>query len=88
LTLFLAELSRRYPGNHVVVVLDGAASHRSKTLEVWEHMTLITLLPYSPELNPQESVWKEIKPEGFYNKVFETMDTVEDQLVRVLKQFE
>lgn len=88
LNVFLAELSRRYPENHLVVVLDGAASHRSKTLELPEHMTLLTLPPYSPELNPQESVWKEIKPEGFYNKVFETMDSVEEQLVKVLRQFE
>jgi DDE superfamily endonuclease len=71
-----------------VVVLDGAASHRSKTLELPAHMTRMTLPPYSPELNPQESVWKEIKPEGFYNKVFETMGAVESQLVSVLRQFE
>lgn len=88
LTVFLAEMSRRYPEHHLVVVLDGAASHRSKMLEVPEHMTLLCLPPYSPELNPQESVWKELKPEGFYNRVFETMGAVENQLVKVLRQFE
>lgn len=88
LNLFLGELSQRFPENHLVVVLDGAASHRSKTLEIPEHMTLVTQPPYSPELNPQENLWKAIKPEGFYNKVFETLDAVEDQLETVLKAFE
>lgn len=88
LNIFLAELSERHPDYHLLVVLDGAASHRSNTLEVPQHMTLIPLPPYSPELNPQENVWKEIKPEGFYNRVFNSLDEVEAQLVKVLRQFE
>jgi transposase len=88
LNVFLKELSQRFPDNHLVVVLDGAASHRSKMLEIPEHMTLVTLPPYSPELNPQENLWKAIKPEGFYNRVFDTLDAVEEQLVKVLKAFE
>ena len=46
-------------------------------------MTLIHLPPYSPELNPQETVWKEMKPEGFYNRVFDSLDAVEAQWVKV-----
>jgi transposase len=88
LSIFLAELSVRYPDHHLLVVLDGAASHRSATLTLPEHMTLLPLPPYSPELNPQENVWGEIKEEGFYNRVFETLDAVEEQLVTVLKSFE
>jgi transposase len=88
LSIFLAEMSLRYPDNHLIVVLDGAASHRSSELQVPDNMTLVTLPPYSPELNPQEAVWKEIKPEGFYNRVFNSLDEVEKQLVKVLRQFE
>jgi transposase len=88
MSLFLKEMSDRYPDNHLVVVLDGAACHRSSTLKTPENMTLVPLPPYSPELNPQENVWGEIKEEGFYNRVFETLDDVEEQLVRILKSFE
>ena len=88
MNVFLKEMSDRYPDNHLLVVLDGAASHRSTTLTLPEHMTLLPLPPYSPELNPQENVWGEIKEEGFYNRVFETLDAVEEQLVTVLKSFE
>lgn len=88
LNIFLAELSHRYPENHLVVVLDGASSHRSGDLKQPEHMTLMPLPPYSPELNPQENVWSELKKQGFYNRVFDTLDAVEEQLVRVLRVFE
>lgn len=88
LNIFLAELSKRNPDNHLLVVLDGAASHRSATLEIPKDMTLVTLPPYSPELNPQENVWGAIKPEGFYNRVFKSLNEMERQLVKVLRQFE
>ena len=88
LSIFLTELSKRYPDNHLLVVLYGAASHRSKDLKLPEHITLLPLPPYSPELNPQENVWGEIKEEGFYNRVFDSLDAIEDHLVKVLRQFE
>lgn len=53
---FLLEVSIRHPNEHIVMVLDGAASHRCKELEVQQNMTLIHLPPYSPELNPVENL--------------------------------
>ena len=88
MNVYLEVLSQRYPDHHLLVVVDGAASHISKELKVPEHMTLVPLPPYSPELNPQENVWKEIKLEGFYNKAFSSLDEVEEQLMRVLRKFE
>ena len=44
----LASASVR-PGNHCVLVLDGAGWHKSKELEIPENITLLP--PYSPELN-------------------------------------
>jgi transposase len=88
LNIFLAELSSRYPENHLLVVLDGASSHRSGELDLPPHMSLLPLPPYSPELNPQENVWGQIKEEGFYNNVFDSLDAVEEQLVKVLRLFE
>jgi len=86
--LFLKEVSQRYPNNHIVMVCDGAASHRSNDLCIPEEMTLIALPPYSPELNPQENVWKELRKEGFYNQLFETMEALEATLLKVLPLFE
>ena len=53
MNLHLAEISRTVaPGAHAVLVLDGAGWHSSKTLIVPENISLLSLPPYSPELNP------------------------------------
>lgn len=88
MNLFLQELSNRYPDEHIGLVLDGAASHRAKTLQVPDNISIIPLPPYSPELNPVENFWKELKKEGFYNKSFDSITAVEDQLEKMLKHFQ
>ncbi len=35
---------------------------------------------HSPELNPVEPVWEELREKHFYNKVFESIDAVMDTL--------
>ena len=86
--IFLKELSDRHPNEHIILVLDGAASHRSKTQKLPENISLIPLPPYSPELNPIENFWKVLKQQGFYNQAFDSLDQVEDLLEAKLKHFE
>jgi len=86
LNILMKEPSDRYPDYHLAVVWDGAASHRCNDLEIPDHMTLIPLPPYSPQHNPQANVWREIKPEGFCNRVFNSKDDVKIQWMTVLKQ--
>jgi transposase len=46
------------PGAHADLVCDGAGWHqRGKPLVVPGNITLLSLPPYSPELNPMENVW-------------------------------
>lgn len=45
------------PGDFVVLMLDQAGLHKSKALAVPENIVLLHLPPYSPELNPVESLW-------------------------------
>ncbi len=49
---FLRHVSSKHPDEFVVMVLDGAPSHRALALRVPENMALLRLPPYSPELNP------------------------------------
>src|ERR1700722_10936398 len=45
-------------GAHAVLICDGAGWHaKSKEIVVPTNITLVTLPPYSPELNPMENVW-------------------------------
>jgi hypothetical protein len=57
MSLHLAEIGRQVaPGSHAALVLDGAGYHVAKDLDVPENMTLLSLPPYAPELNPIEIV--------------------------------
>lgn len=52
---FLEGLSEAYPDNHLlVVVLDGAPSHRSEEIVCPENVDFLRLPAYSPELDPVE----------------------------------
>ena len=51
----LKELSKGYPKHHLIIVLDGAPSHRSEQITHPENISLLMLPPYSPELDPSEA---------------------------------
>ena len=55
----LKEISTQVqPGAHAVVICDGAGWHqRGNKLELPANLTLLSLPPYSPELNAMENVW-------------------------------
>jgi transposase len=88
MNLHLEEISKRYPEQHIVLVLDNAAWHKSQELVVPENMTLLPLPPYSPELNPVEQLWKAMRRQWFGNKLFDTMDALENELVQALRWIE
>jgi transposase-like protein len=86
--IFLAEVSQRQADEFIVMVLDGAGWHRAKRLNVPANMRLISLPPWSPQLNPVEHVWDEVREKWFANRVFDSMNAVEEQLITALKTLE
>jgi len=61
----------------IILVVDGAGSHRSQELVVPEGLHLLTLPPYSPELQPAEKLWP-LTNEPLVNKRFETLADFRD----------
>ncbi len=59
--LFLKEVSKEWAGSRVLLVLDGAGYHRAKAVELPANVRLLFLPPYSPELNPVERLWQEMR---------------------------
>ena len=88
MSLYLAEVSRRHPHEHILMFLDRAGWHRAKALVVPPNLTLDWLPPYSPQCNPQELVWREVRRHPFGNHDCRSMRTVEQALVRRLRQLE
>ena len=76
MNVFLQELSESYPNDIIILVCDGASWHRSKSLVVPENIRLTFIPPYTPEMNPIEQIWREIRTQGFKNEVFNTLDDV------------
>ena len=76
MSLFLGQVGQTHPDRHVVMVLDGASSHRAKALEIPENISLIHLPPFSPELNPTEILWHELREKCCANRIFESLNAV------------
>lgn len=77
---FLRQLSRAHRRKFLLMILDGASSHKARELEVPENMRLIALPPYVPELTPQEHICHDLREKEFPNRVFNHMDAVIAQL--------
>lgn len=85
MNLFLAELSKSYPNDTLLLVCDGAAWHKAKALVVPDNIRLIFLPPATPEMNPIEQIWKEIRKRGFRNEIFASLNKVVDRLCSTIR---
>ena len=65
-------------GRHALIITDGAAWHTTDKLQCPENITLLTLPAYSPELNPSEQVWQQLRLDSLSNRCFETYETIAD----------
>ena len=83
---FLEGLSEAYPENHLLVVLDGAPSHRSEQIVCPDNVELLRLAAYSPELDPVERWFQEFRRE-LSNKTFETVELLQEALGQTLRPY-
>ena len=81
---FLLQVSHAPRQEFIVMVVDGASSHKGKDLAVPENIRLIALPGYSPELNPEEHIWDEVREKAFPNLVLDRMDLVVERLKQEL----
>jgi len=77
---YLRELSAAYSNDFILLVADGAAWHKSNSLQIPENIEIFPLPPYTPEMNPIEQIWKELRKRGFRNEIFQSLDKVIDRL--------
>jgi transposase len=88
MSLFLAEVARRYPKDFILMVLDGAGWHKAGELIVPAQMRLEWLPARSPELNPVEHVWEELREKWLGNCLFEEQAAVDRQVAAGLASLE
>jgi len=88
MSIFLEEVSRRHADERIIMFMDQAGWHKSKGLRVPENIELAYLPPYSPELNPEEHIWDELREKFFGNKLFKTLKAVIDTAAKGLRIME
>lgn len=85
----LAEISRSIaPGAHGVLILDGAGWHGAAALVIPDNLSLLTLPPYSPELNPVENVWQYLRANWLAISVFDTYEAIVEACCKAWNRFE
>lgn len=67
-------------------MVPGHTPYRAITLP--ENMCILTLPPYSPELNPTEQLSDLIRERPFANKAYDSLDEVEDDPAKELRALE
>jgi len=88
MSIFLQEISLRHLDENIIIFLDGAGWHKARELKIPANIRLSKLPPYSPEFNPAEHLWKEIREKWFENKVFLSLEAVVDTLELALHTLE
>lgn len=86
--LFLDEVAQRHPDDRIVMVLDGAGWHQRGALTLAPNLRLLSLPPYSPELNPVEHLWDDLREKSFHNRVFDSLTALENHLETALLNME
>ena len=79
MTLHLAEIGRNVaPGAHALVVMDGAGYHHRAAVTIPDNLSILTLPPYAPELNPVENVWQFLRHNFLAHRVLDGYDAIVD----------
>lgn len=84
MNLFLEQVSQTYPTYFVVMQVDQAGWHHANELVIPENIRLIPQPAYSPELNPVEHIWDELREKYFHNRLFSSLEAVSEALCQGL----
>ena len=88
MNVFLEMLSAKYPNDRILLVCDSASWHKSNDLAIPSNIELLFLPPYTPEMNPIEQIWTQLRKQGFRNEIFESLNDVVERLSKTIRSLE
>jgi hypothetical protein len=86
MNLFLEHVSQSLEEYFIVMQVDQAGWHRSKELIIPANIRLIEQPAYSPEVNPVEHLWEELREKYLHNRLFSSLDLLVDVLCQGLNE--
>lgn len=84
--IFIDEFAATFPNSLNIMVLDNGRFHHAKSLVIPDNVVLMFLPPYSPELNPIERLWQDIK-QKLFTQTYQTLDHMQQQLSVMIATF-
>jgi hypothetical protein len=84
MNLFFNYVSQTFANFFVVMQVDRAGWHRAQALQVPANIRLIEQPAYSPEVNPVEHIWEELREKYLHNRVFPSLDPLIELLCQGL----
>src|SRR5262249_26666737 len=73
MALFLAHVAQAFTDSFIILLVDRAGWHRAQRLVVPENIRLLPQPARSPELNPTEHVWDELREKSLANRSFASL---------------
>jgi putative transposase len=61
MSLFMSELSKKFPGDLILLVMDRASWHKAHALKSHTNIWRFYIPPRTPEMNPIEHIWAAMK---------------------------
>jgi DDE superfamily endonuclease len=86
MNLFLQTLSGEFAGRLVLLQTDRAGWHQSAALQLPDNVRLFYQPSHSPELNPVEHLWDDLREKALANRAFGSLHAVQDALVERLRE--
>jgi len=86
MTLFLRHLAETFRGYFIVLLVDRAGWHRAKALAIPENIRLLEQPAHSPEVNPAEHIWEELREKALPNMTFRSLDGLVNTLCEGIKE--
>jgi putative transposase len=86
MALFLAHLARQYRGYFIVLLVDRASWHLTPRLAVPDNIRLLPHPAGSPELNPPEHIWEDLREKALPNLAFSALPPLVNKLCAGLRR--
>jgi putative transposase len=88
MNIFLQHVSQTFSEYFLVMQVDQAGWHQAKELVLPENIRLVKQPPYSPEVNPVEHIWDDIREKYFHNRTFDSLESLTEKLCHALNALE
>jgi transposase len=84
--IFLNEFSHGYQETLNIILMDNGSCHTAKSLVIPDNVVCLFLPPYSPELNPIERLWQDVKDQLAW-LVAAALDELELRVATIITQY-